>query len=164
MKVVMDADSLIKLTKAKAKEVILMNIEAYVPPKVVEETVEIPKEEGYPDAFLIDENLRAGLLVVRQIEENKEVGEMIARLKMGGGEADAFRLYKSGGFDAVSSDDAKFLKILDAFDMPYLTPSALIVYLLKKKVLSKRDAERYINNLKVMISAEEYYLAIMEVE
>ena len=69
MKVVMDADSLIKLTKAKAKE----------------------------------------------------VGEVIARLKMGGGEADAFRLYKSGGFDAVSSDDAKFLKILDAFDMPYLT-------------------------------------------
>jgi len=56
------------------------------------------------------------------------------------------------------------LKILDALDMPYLTPSALIVHLLKKKVLSKRDAERYINNLKVMISAEEYYLAIREVE
>ena len=53
MKVIMDADSLIKLTKAKAKEVILKNIEAYIPPKVVEEAIKIPKEEGYPDAFLI---------------------------------------------------------------------------------------------------------------
>ena len=53
MKVIMDADSLIKLTKAKAKEIILKNMEAYIPPKVFEETVEIPKEEGYPDAFLI---------------------------------------------------------------------------------------------------------------
>jgi len=46
MKVIMDADSLIKLAKAKAKDAILKNIEAYIPPKVVEETVEIPKEEG----------------------------------------------------------------------------------------------------------------------
>lgn len=56
------------------------------------------------------------------------------------------------------------MEILDALDMPYITPSALIVHLLKKKVLSKGDAERYINNLKGMISDEEYYLAIREVE
>ena len=33
MKVIMDADSLIKLTKAKAKDAILKNIEAYIPQK-----------------------------------------------------------------------------------------------------------------------------------
>jgi len=54
---------------------------------------------------------------------------MIANLGMRGGEAAVFRLYKSGGFDAVSSDDSKFLEILDALDIPYLTPSALIVHL-----------------------------------
>jgi hypothetical protein len=164
MKVIMDADSLIKLTKAKAKEVILKNIEAYIPPKVVEETVEIPKEEGYPDAFLIEANLKKGLLAVVKIEENKEVEEMVARLRMRGGEADVFRLYKSGGFDAVSSDDGKFLEILDALDVPYMTPSAIVVHLFRKKVLLKGDAESYINNLKEMISDEEYYLAIREVE
>ena len=164
MKVIMDADSLIKLTKAKAKEVILKNIEAYIPPKVVEETVEIPKEEGYPDAFLIEENLKKGLLAVEKIEENKEVEEMVARLRVSGGESDVFRLYKSGGFDAVSSDDGKFLEILDALDIPFLTPSALVVHLLKKKVLSRDEAETYINELKEMISDEEYYLAISEVE
>ena len=166
MKVIMDADSLIKLTKAKAKEVILKNIEAYIPPKVVEETVETPKEEGYPDAFLIEANLnlKKGLLEVGEIEEKEEVEEMIDRLKIKGGEADVFRLYKSGSFDAISSDDGKFLEILDALDIPYLTPSALIVHLFKMKGLSKKETETYINELKEMISDEEYYLAIREVE
>ncbi|MGB7533276.1 MAG: hypothetical protein WA977_09955 [Halobacteriota archaeon] len=89
---------------------------------------------------------------------------MTDRLRMRGGEAEVFRLYKSGEFDAISSDDGKFLKILDALDIPYLTPSALIVHLFKKKVLSKEKAETYINELKEMISDEEYYLAIREVQ
>jgi hypothetical protein len=164
MKVIMDADSLIKLTKAKAKEVILKNIAVYIPPKIVEETVEIPKEEGYPDAFLIEENLKKGLLEVGEIEEKGEVDEMIDRLRIRGGEADVFRLYKSGDVDAISSDDGKFLEILDVLDIPYLTPSALIIHLFKRKVLSKIEAETYINKLKEMSSDEEYYLAIREVE
>ena len=53
MKVVMDSDCLIKLTRAKAKEVVLRNIEVCIPPKVFEETVMIPKEKGYPDAFVM---------------------------------------------------------------------------------------------------------------
>ena len=164
MKVILDADSLIKLTKAKAKEIILKNMEAYIPPKVFEETVEIPKEEGYPDAFLIDENLKKGLLAVEKIEENKEAEALITKLRIRGGEADVFRLYKSGDFDVVSSDDGKFLEMLDGLNVPYITPSALVIFLFKKKVLSREDAESYINNLKEMISDEEYYLAIREVE
>jgi len=164
MKVILDADSLIKLTKAKAKEIVLKNMEAYIPPKVFEETVQMPKEEGYPDAFLIDENLKKGLLAVEKIEENKEAEALITKLRIRGGEADVFRLYKSGDFDVVSSDDGKFLEMLDGLNVPYITPSALIVFLFKKKVLSREDAESYINNLKEMISDEEYYLAIREVE
>lgn len=56
------------------------------------------------------------------------------------------------------------MKIIDALDVPYITPSALIVYLFDKKILSRADAKIYINNLKEMVSEEEYYLAIREVE
>ena len=164
MKAIMDSDSLIKLTKAKAKEIVLKNIEGYIPPKVFEEAVKIPKEEGYPDAFLIEENLKKGLLAIGEFREDQHVEEMITRLGIGCGEADVFRLYKSGGFDVISSDDGKFLKIIDALDIPYMTPSALIIYLFDKKMLSKVDAKTYIDNLKEMISDEEYYLAIREVE
>ena len=164
MKVIMDSDSLIKLTKARAKEIVLKNTEAYIPPKVFEEVVKIPKEEGYPDAFLIEENLEKGLLAIREFEEDQHIEEMITRLGIGSGEADVFRLYKSGGFDVISSDDGRFLKIIDALDVPYMTPSALVIYLLNKKMLSRADAKTYINNLKEMISDEEYYLAMREVE
>lgn len=164
MKVIMDSDSLIKLTRAKAKEVVLKNIEVYIPPKVFEETVTMPKLEGYPDAFLIEDNLKKGLLTIGNFEENQSVEEMIKRLGMGHGEADVFRLYKSGSFDVISSDDRRFLKIIDALDVSYMTPSALILYLFNKKLLSKVDAKTYFNNLKEMISDEEYYLAIKEVE
>lgn len=164
MKVIMDSDSLIKLTRAKAKEVVLKNIEVYIPPKVFEETVTMPKLEGYPDAFLIEDNLKKGLLTIGNFEENQSVEEMIKRLGMGHGEADVFRLYKSGSFDVISSDDRRFLKIIDALDVSYITPSALILYLFNKKLLSKVDAKTYFNNLKEMISDEEYYLAIKEVE
>lgn len=164
MKVIMDADSLIKLTKAKAKEIVLKNIKAYIPPMIFEETVEISKEEGYADAFLIERNLKNGLLEVGKIEENEEVEEMISRLGIKGGESDVIRLYRSGGFNVISSDDGKFLGILDALDVPYMTPSSLIIYLFRRKVLLREDAITYINNLKEMISDEEYYLAMKEVE
>ena len=164
MKVIMDSDSLIKLTKAKAKEIVLENIEAHIPPKVFEEVVTIPKEEGYPDAFLIEENLQRGLLAIGKSGEDQHIEEMITGMRMGYGEADVFRLYKSGSFDVISSDDSRFLKIIDALDVPYITPSALIVYLFDKKILSRADAKMYINNLKEMVSEEEYYLAIREVE
>ncbi len=83
MKVIMDSDSLIKLTKARAKEIVLKNTEAYIPPKVFEEVVKIPKEEGYPDAFLIEENIEKGLLAIREFEEDQHIEEMITRLGIG---------------------------------------------------------------------------------
>jgi len=64
---------------------------------------------------------------VEKIEENKEAEAMITKLGIRGGEADVFRLYKSGDFDVVSSDDGKFLEMLDALNVPYITPSALVV-------------------------------------
>jgi len=46
VKIVMDSDALIKLTRVKVKETILRAMEVYVPPKVFEETVVVPKKEG----------------------------------------------------------------------------------------------------------------------
>jgi hypothetical protein len=164
MKVIMDSDCLIKLTRAKAKEVVLRNVEAYIPPKVFEETVTIPKEEGYPDAFIIEDNQKNGLLLIEDIKNDQRVEEMVKRLGLGYGEADVFRLFKSGCFDIISSDDRRFIKIIDALDVPYITPTALITYLFNKKILNSEEAKIYINNLKEMISEEEYYLALREVE
>ena len=116
----------------------------------IEDAINAIKSVGNDDIILLHCNLKNGLLEVGEIEEKGEVDEMIDRLRIRGGEADVFRLYKSGEVDAISSDDGKFLEILDALDIPYLTPSALIIHLFKRKVLSKIEAETYINEMKAI--------------
>ena len=72
-------------------------------------------------------------------------------------------LCKRGGYDLLVSDDNRFLKHLAADGIPYLTPPFLIIYLLHKKILSKLNAKKYIDNLKMYISEDEYLIAIEEV-
>ena len=75
----------------------------------------------------------------------------------------AFDLYGRGDYDLLVSDDSRFLKHLAANGIPYLTPPFLIVYLLHKEKIPKICAEKYIDNLKMYISVEEYLTAIEEV-
>jgi hypothetical protein len=80
------------------------------------------------------------------------------------GEIEALRLYRSGGFELIVSDDKKFLKHLERFNIPYLTSSSLIVYLLYKRRLTKKDTAKYIENLKAYISKDQYLTAMLEVQ
>jgi len=162
MKIVMDSDSLIKLTKAGVKDIVLDNVEVCIPPKVREECVTVAKKEGFADAFEIDENLKKNRIKEKEPARNLEIEEEIKHLGLGKGEADAFRLYKSGKFDAVSSDDSMFIRILDAFNIPYLTPSTVILHIYWKGALTKEKTKEIIKKLRNLISEEEYHLAIEE--
>jgi len=113
MKLVMDSDSLIKLTKAGAKELVLDNIEVFIPPLVMNETTE--SKDRFPDAFKIHENINKGLLKVK----NPSNSSFIKSLGIKGGEAQVLMLHDSSS--AISSDDAKFLNILENLNIPYLT-------------------------------------------
>jgi predicted nucleic acid-binding protein len=63
MKLVIDSDSLIKLTKAGAKEKVLSNIEVYIPPMVMSETTQ--HKDKFIDALTIHENIEKGFLKVK---------------------------------------------------------------------------------------------------
>ena len=71
VKIIMDSDALIKLTRVKAKETILRAMEVYIPPKVFEETVGVPKKERYSDALLIEDNIKNGMLKVKELEASR---------------------------------------------------------------------------------------------
>lgn len=160
----MDSDALIKLTKVKAKEIMLRAMEVCIPLKVFEETVEVPKKERYSDAFLIEDNVKKGMLKVKEVEASKSAKEMVGTLGIRGGEADVLRLYKSGDWDFISSDDSKFLRTLETLGVPFLTPTAIIIYLYHKRELSRERAKEYLNALKEIVSDEEYYVALKEVD
>lgn len=162
MKLVMDSDSLIKLTKVGVKDIILDNVEVYIPPKVREECVTVAKKEGFADAFEIDENLKRNRIKEKESARNPDIEEEIKNLGLGKGEADVFRLYRSGNFDAVSSDDSMFIRILDAFNIPYLTPSTVILHIYWKGALTLEKTREIIKKLKNLVSEEEYYLTMEE--
>ena len=62
----MDSDCLIKLTKAGAKEAVLLAMKVYIPYLVKKETVDEVKERGYQDAVTIEENIdKKALQVVK---------------------------------------------------------------------------------------------------
>lgn len=156
MKLVIDSDALIKLTKAGAKEAVLNNIEVSIPPSVMDETTR--ERKRFIDALKIYDNINKGLLKVKKPGKNP----LVKNLEVKGGEAQVLMLYD--GLSPISSDDGKFLNLLENLNIPYLTPTSIIIYLLKKGAIKKEDAKKYIGNLRDMISEEEYHLAMDEVE
>lgn len=152
----MDSDSLIKLTKAGAKELVLNNIDVLIPPMVVNETTE--SKERFPDALKIHENINRGLLKIKEPPNSS----FVKSLGIKGGEAQVLMLHDSSS--AISSDDAKFLNLLENLNIPYLTPASIIVFLLKKGAIKKDESRKLLGNLKEMVSDEEYHLAMDEIE
>jgi rRNA-processing protein FCF1 len=142
MNLVMDSDCLIKLTKAGLKEAVCEAWKVHIPPLVYRETTrEAPR---LPDAERIKENVASGQL---------HLGEGPAG--SGKGEEAALRLYQSGDFYAIATDDARFIRRLRGLGIPFAVPSVLIVRMHLDGRTTKQGALESLDALAPMISAEE---------
>lgn len=155
----MDSDCLVKLTKAGAKEAIVLSMEVHIPPLVKKETVDEARGRGYQDAFIIEENINKKALHV--VKHRSRKPPVVSSAK---GESDVVSLYMEGNYDAIASDDQRFLKRLEAANIPYLTPAACLVYLHKSKRVRKQAAVEMLESLKPLISREEYAVAKLYLE
>jgi predicted nucleic acid-binding protein len=160
MQVIMDTDALIKIVKVSLKELIVSNVSIHIADGVREESVDEGKAKGYPDAILIEQNLQAGKINVVKTRENKGNEIVTKDLRLRGGEADSLKLFRQGKFDSIVSDDQKFLDLIDSLGIPFLTSSALLLYLYKKGIISGEDARKSMEKLRPMISNEEYFTAM----
>lgn len=149
MKVVMDSDVLIKFTKTGCKEAIVSSLDVSIPVRVYNETV--TESKGCLDANRIQENINNGMIQVLGLPSSDK------------GELEALKLYRSGGFELIVSDDRKFLNSLDRNGIPYLTSSSMVVYRLYNNKISHEDTIKYIDNLKMYISQRQYSVARSEV-
>ncbi len=154
MKIVMDSDCLIKLTKAMAKEAVLSVMEVYIPQLVKEETVDEVKGKGYQDALVIEKNIESNVLYV--VKHREKIFPTIPSTK---GEMEVISLYLEGSYDAIASDDRRFLKKLEAANIPYLTPCACVVYLYKCGKVGKSKVLEMLEDMKSFISEEEYMIS-----
>ncbi len=155
----MDSDCLVKLTKSGSKEAIVSAMEVHIPPLVKKETVDEAKERGYQDAFIIEENIDKKVLQV--VKHQWKKSPAISATK---GEAEVISLYHGGNYDAIASDDQRFLKRLEAANIPYLTATACLIYLHKNKRVERSAAVEMLESLKPFISRDEYAVAKLYME
>jgi hypothetical protein len=154
MKVIMDADCLIKLTKAGLKEHVCRVFSLFIPRRVKEEVVDKGKEKELPDAVMIDENIALGRIKVLAVQGSKKAA----------GEQEAVALFQTGGFDAIGSDDKQFIRQLKLFGIPYLTPATCIAIMHRQGILKTIDALKSLEELAAHISESEYHTVKLYIE
>lgn len=140
----MDADCLIKLTKARLKELVCQNFTVVIPQLVEEEVVD--NASAHPDSVIIRQNLDKKLLSIEK--------HTVSNVK---GENAVYEIFQRGKFEAVCSDDKKFIKRLRFFDIPYITPSVFIVLLVKAGRLTIKEAFETLERLASFVSDDEYH-------
>ena len=143
MHVVMDADCLIKLTKAGLKERICAVWSITIPDLVQRETTEWAPH--LPDAVRIRENVVKRRLSVKDVRDVQVKGEDAV-----------LHLFREGGFDAVASDDARFVRRLRGLGVPFVVPAVVVVLLRKERVMSAQQAGEAVEELRPHISADQY--------
>jgi hypothetical protein len=129
---------------------------------VKRETVDEGKTRGYADALTIDENIGRGKLRVIETTRAENTEMLIKTLNLLGGEADTVRLFKQGSYGAIASDDSRFIDLIESLEIPYMTPSTLLIYLWKIRAISKQEARQCLDKIKALISSDEYLASIDE--
>jgi rRNA-processing protein FCF1 len=145
MKTLMDADCLIKLTKAGLKELICQFFEITIPSIVKLEAVDAGKAKNCEDAHIIEKNIDAKKLVVIASPVNFENGDS-AIIQMFDKEKYAF----------VATDDAKLTRRLKIHGIPFVLPGLLIYHLIHNGLIGNQQAERFLLQLAPFISKDEY--------
>jgi len=133
MKLVCDTDALIKLNKAGLLRLLVQRTEILVGHEVWHEAVDAGKAHGYPDAFEIERLVSP--LKRKRLHVPAQARALLQSRQLGAGEQEALKLYFSEGAEAIVSDDRGFLHLLEAHGLPYLTPTAILVWLAEHRVL-----------------------------
>lgn len=141
----MDSDCLIKITKCGLKKLICQNFKIFIPAKVKEEVVDKGIQKGFNDALIVRDNIKKGLLVVK-----KHRGDYTH------GEQEILALYQNGSYDAIATDDAKFIRVLTMANIRYIVPAVFIVIMYNNRILSLSSALQRLEELAAFISEDEH--------
>lgn len=145
MKILVDSDCLIKLTKGGIKETICHHYEIFIPKMIKKEVVDTGKIKGHSDANLVEENIKAG--IIRMAKEYSKHTK---------GDQALIEIFRNGKYDIIATDDIKLTRLLKATAMPFIFPGLLIYSLYRRKIMERRDVLSCLNRISTFISDDEY--------
>lgn len=141
----MDADCLIKITKAGLKEFVGTKNIILVPGVVKREIVDTGKTKGCLDAFTVEKNIETNLITIVKDSSNYAKGDeaLIA-------------LFREDVYDAVATDDVRFTRQLRIHGVPFILPGLIIYQLFKDDKIDKKTALWALQQLAEFISEDEF--------
>ena len=145
MKILMDADCLIKLTKAGLKGLVCKHFQIFIPAIVKIEVVDAGKQHQYADALIIEKNIQNDKITIVKSQQNYTNGDSAV-----------FSLFSSKIYDVVATDDAKLTRRLKAADIPFVLPGIIFYILVQTNKLSIHEAIRSLEKLSEFISEDEF--------
>jgi len=151
IKIMLDADASIKLTKISIIETFATGFEVFLTREVYEEHVVSGLKRNYEDAKKMEYLVSNGKITVTDITEKSSVYD---NFKLGCGEKSVINNYKINNIDLIVSDDEAFLKILDSHEVPFIPVAGSILMCVIKDLISKEKGLKYLEALKPMIKDE----------
>lgn len=145
LKLLMDADCLIKITKAGLKELVVKSCKVVVPKIVEEEIVVNGKKHNCPDALVVEKNIT-----------DKAITVLRGRKKFKKGDDALQDLYLKTQYDAVATDDAKLIRRFKAQNIPFIVPGLIFYKILGMRVINRAQALKALEDLSEYISEDEF--------
>jgi len=83
---------------------------------------------------------------------------------LGAGEKEALHLFFEEKADAIVSDDARFLPLLERVGVPYLPPALVLVQLVRQREINKGVALAHLERMEPLIKPGVYRRAKEDLE
>jgi len=141
----MDADCLIRLTKAGLKELVVNKYSVFIPESVKKEVVDAGKRKACGNAFAVEQNIESKLIAVIDVPVKVEKGDQAL-----------IAAYRNEDYDAVATDDARLSHNLKALNIPFILPGLILYRLLKDKKTDYKTALWALSQLSEFISEDEF--------
>lgn len=141
----MDADCLIKLTKAGLKELVGAKDTIIIPKIVKKEVVDSGKLNGCADAYVVEKNIDKKIIAIIETSSNYTKGDQAL-----------IALFRKNEYDAVATDDKKLTRLLKTYSIPFILPSLIIYQLFTNDLIDKKTALRSLKQLADFISEDEF--------
>ncbi|MBT9585039.1 hypothetical protein IV102_16975 [bacterium] len=152
MKILVDADAIIKLTKAGLKEIVVTTFITVIPRVVEQEVVREGKLAGFHDAVQVGDNIDLGRLEVAEPIADEPVQAALFHC----GDRAIVSHALLGGFAAVVTDDSALLHRLKQLGVSATVPAAIVVAVGRRRKLPSAEVVHLLDLLAPHISRDEY--------